>query len=152
MADVLTQEQRRLNMSRIRGKNTNLELHVRKLLYAAGFRFRLHRRDLPGCPDIVLPKYNVCIFVHGCFWHGHKCRLFKLPSTRQEFWSHKITGNRERDSRSIQSLLELGWRVLTIWECALRGQQRMEQLAFVDSCISFLTAERQLDVITGVLP
>lgn len=141
MVDVLTQEQRRLNMSRIQGRNTNIELQVRKLLYANGFRFRLHRRDLPGNPDIVLAKYHACIFVHGCFWHGHSCSLFRLPATRQEFWSQKLNGNRKRDALVTQSLLEQGWRVLTIWECALRGPGRMDRVAFLNSCNAFLRAE-----------
>jgi DNA mismatch endonuclease (patch repair protein) len=151
MADVLTQEQRRLNMSRIRGKNTNPELQVRKLLYAEGYRFRLHRRDLPGSPDIVLPKYHVCIFIHGCFWHGHTCVLFKLPNTRQEFWARKIGGNRNRDAIAVQSLLELGWRVLTIWECAMRGPGRMNHDAFTDDCAAFLKAEERRKELTGGL-
>jgi len=153
MADVLTQEQRRLNMSRVRGKNSNLELQVRKLLYAKGLRFRLHRRDLPGSPDIVLPRYRVCVFVHGCFWHGHTCPLFKLPGTRQEFWAQKIGGNRNRDEIAVQSLLQLGWRVLIIWECALRGPARLNPDALVDQCIAFVNqAKPEYKTSTGAIP
>src|SRR5262245_20506194 len=93
MADVLTPEQRRLNMSRIRGADTKPERLVRSALHARGFRFRLHRRDLPGKPDLALPRYRAVILVHGCFWHGHKCSLFQLPETRREFWEAKIRGN-----------------------------------------------------------
>src|ERR1700753_1615800 len=138
MTDVLTQEQRKSNMSRIRGKDTGPEVKVRKLLHADGLRFRLHCRDLPGRPDIVLPKFRTCIFIHGCFWHGHTCRLFKLPATRREFWTQKIEQNRSRDARAIRSLLESGWRVLTIWECALRGPERIDNHALVSRCRAFL--------------
>lgn len=152
MTDVLTAEQRKLNMSRIRGQNTNLELLVRRLLHAKGFRYQLHRRDLPGRPDIVLPKYRVCIFVHGCFWHGHACSLFRLPETRRDFWEQKIAGNRARDARAIKSLLDLSWRVLTIWECSLRGPNCLGQFAMIDACASFLCSDELLGASAGVLP
>lgn len=113
-------------MSGIRAKNTRPELAVRRALHALGFRFRLHSPDLPGKPDIVLPKWKTVIFVHGCFWHGHDCSLFKLPSTRTEFWSEKIVKNRERDRAVIQKLGSLGWRVLTVWECSLKGKGKLD--------------------------
>src|SRR4051812_15356860 len=106
-------------MSGIRGKNTKPEKVLRQLLHARGFRFRLHAR-LPGHPDIVLPKWNAVIFVHGCFWHRHECAIFKWPSTRPEFWRAKINGNAERDKRNEISLVEDGWRVGMVWECSLR--------------------------------
>ena len=109
-------------MSGIRGKNTKPELIVRRLLHAQGFRFRLHRKDLPGKPDIVLPKYHAVILVHGCFWHKHECRLFRMPATRTEWWNEKLSGNRERDRKDIASLLDSGWRVLVVWECAMPGK------------------------------
>jgi DNA mismatch endonuclease (patch repair protein) len=121
MVDVLTRAQRRLNMSRTRGENTKPEMFVRQGLYALGFRYRLHRRDLIGCPDLVFPQFKAVIFVHGCFWHGHECHLFKFPQTRTKFWLTKIHGNRERDSRVAQALRADGWRVLPVWECAVRG-------------------------------
>lgn len=121
-------------MSGIRGKNTKPEWLVRRGLHARGFRYRLHPKDLPGTPDLVLPKYKAAIFVHGCFWHGHNCRLFKWPSTRQEFWRQKIEGNVARDARATNSLIEMGWRVATVWECGLRcpgGEETaVDQLAF----------------------
>jgi DNA mismatch endonuclease (patch repair protein) len=125
MADVLTPEQRRLNMSRIRGKDTKPELVLRRGLHAMGLRFRLHRKDLPGQPDMVFPRYRAAVLVHGCFWHGHDCPLFKLPATRREFWQAKIEGNRTRDLRDHARLAAGGWRVLTIWECALKGPGRL---------------------------
>jgi DNA mismatch endonuclease (patch repair protein) len=123
--DVLTIEQRRLNMSRIKARDTKPELVLRRALHANGFRYRLHVRDLPGCPDLVFPKHKVVAFVHGCFWHGHRCHLFKLPKTNRGFWKKKIEGNLSRDKRQIKLLQVNGWRVLTVWECALKGSGRM---------------------------
>lgn len=125
MVDRLTPDQRRLNMSRVRAKDTRPEMIVRRLLHSLGFRFRLHRRDLPGRPDIVLPRYRAAIFVHGCFWHGHDCSLFRMPTTRTEFWAAKIAANRRRDGDAVSGLRDAGWRSLLIWECALRGRGRL---------------------------
>ncbi len=108
-------------MSGIRERNTKPEIFVRSLLHREGFRFRLHVRELPGKPDIVLPKYRAAIFVHGCFWHGHNCSLYRLPGTRPDFWQDKIDRNRARDRRVRDGLLAAGWRVAVVWECALRG-------------------------------
>lgn len=119
--DIVDPATRSRMMSGIRGKNTKPELTIRRLLHAAGFRFRLQRKDLPGKPDLVLPKYHVAILVHGCFWHMHDgCHYFRLPTTRTEFWQNKLGGNRLRDSRSVVLLNEVGWRVLVVWECAVR--------------------------------
>lgn len=108
-------------MARIGPKNTKPEIIVRSGLHAAGFRFRLHRKDLPGRPDLVLPRYRVVIFCHGCFWHAHEgCRYFRQPTTRPDFWEPKLARNRERDAEAVDALTATGWRVLTIWECALR--------------------------------
>lgn len=108
-------------MAGIQGRNTKPELTVRRMLFAMGYRFRLHRRDLPGAPDIVMPGRKVVIFVHGCFWHMHQgCRLSKVPTTRQEFWTTKLEANVERDRRAVAKLKALGWRVLWIWECSTR--------------------------------
>lgn len=136
--DVLTPEQRRKNMSRIRGKNTVPELLIRRGLHAAGLRFRLHVRELPGHPDMVFPRYQTVGFVHGCFWHGHDCPLFKLPATRRDFWSAKIAGNRARDGRDHDALIAQGWRVLTVWECALKGRGKRPLPEVLTACAEFI--------------
>lgn len=121
MADIVDSATRSRMMSGIRGHNTRPEILIRSLLHHQGFRFRLHVRELPGKPDIVLPRYHAVIFVHGCFWHGHNCPLFKLPGTRPDFWREKIEQNRNNDSRATDALLADGWRVGIVWECVLRG-------------------------------
>ncbi|MDH2089949.1 very short patch repair endonuclease [Rhizobium pusense] len=122
MADTLTSERRSWNMSRIRGRDTRPELLLRSLLHRAGFRFRLHAKQLPGRPDVVLPKYKAAIFVHGCFWHRHPgCRNATTPSTRREFWQEKFDGNVSRDARNRADLEATGWTVLTVWECELKA-------------------------------
>ena len=134
MADILTPIQRHSCMSRIRGKDTKPEIRVRKGLHRRGFRFRLQDRRLPGRPDITLPKYSVAIMVNGCFWHGHKgCRYATKPRTNPEFWETKIERNRHRDEVTTAHLEALGWTVITVWECELRGkaaaEARIEALA-----------------------
>lgn len=111
-------------MRAIRNKDTKPELYLRKALHAKGFRFRLCVKTLPGTPDIVLPKYRAVIFVHGCFWHGHNCHLFKWPSTRAEFWREKIGRNCANDYKATKTLLANGWRVGIVWECAMRGASK----------------------------
>lgn len=121
MADVHSPQQRSFNMSRIRGRDTKPEMIVRSLVHQMGFRFRLHRRDLPGCPDLVLPRHRKVIFVHGCFWHLHRCRYGRVtPRTNAEFWQQKRAGNAARDQRNIRRLRRDGWKVLVIWECWIR--------------------------------
>jgi DNA mismatch endonuclease (patch repair protein) len=127
MADIVTPEVRSRMMAGIRAKNTQPELLIRRALFALGFRFRIHDRRLPGKPDIVLPKYRAVILIHGCFWHGHRCHLFKWPSTRPEFWRAKIEQNSTADSRNRQALRRDGWRILTIWECALKGRAKLPE-------------------------
>lgn len=120
MADIITAERRSWNMSRIKGVDTAPEKQLRSLLHAAGYRFRLHHRQLPGRPDIVLPRYRAAVFVHGCFWHRHPgCRYATTPSTRTEFWSGKFAATVARDARKEQELAAAGWRVITVWECEL---------------------------------
>ena len=133
MADVHTVEQRRRNMSAIRHKNSKPEVLIRKELHKRGFRFRIHRKDLPGNPDIVLPKYNAVVLVNGCFWHGHECHLFKWPKTREDFWHEKISANTIRDSKNAGALLALGFRVLTVWECAIKGSTRLDHKYLMDT-------------------
>lgn len=107
-------------MSGIRGKDTKPELTVRRLLHRLGYRFRLHRKDLPGKPDVVLPKWRTVIFINGCYWHGHEdCHLFRPPKTRTEFWTNKIAGNRARDERNHLALHDAGWKVIVVWECGV---------------------------------
>lgn len=124
MVDIVKRAVRSRMMAGIRAKNTKPEMLVRRMLFAEGFRFCLHRRDLPGKPDIVLPKYRTAIFVHGCFWHAHdRCRYFRIPSSNTAFWSRKINGNVSRDRVVRQDLLNSGWRVLIVWECATKTEK-----------------------------
>jgi DNA mismatch endonuclease (patch repair protein) len=127
MTDRLTPEARSALMARIRGKDTEPERAVRRLLHAMGFRFRLHRRDLPGTPDIVLPGRRKAIFVHGCFWHGHGCGRARLPKTRLDYWGPKIAANRARDARKTAALRRAGWSVAAVWECQLRRPSVLER-------------------------
>lgn len=120
MADNHSKEVRSMNMSHIRSKNSKPEELVRKYLFSKGFRYRKNVKTLPGCPDIVLPKYKTVIFVNGCFWHKHDCPRFVWPSTNEEYWRPKIMGNVERDKRNFAELQQLGWTVLTVWECELK--------------------------------
>lgn len=130
MADVVSPAVRSRMMSGIRGKGTKPEIVVRKALFAAGYRFRLHRKDLPGSPDIVMPGRKVAIFAHGCFWHMHAgCGNAKLPATRPEFWKAKLRGNVERDRRATEALRSMGWRVLTVWECGTRDREVVAKLS-----------------------
>lgn len=122
MNDIVNTHKRSLMMSGIRGRDTGPEMRVRRVLHRAGYRFRLHRKDLPGSPDVVLPKRKVAVFIHGCFWHLHQgCRFARIPSSREEFWKPKLLGNRERDAASVVALRAAGWRVLLVWECFLRA-------------------------------
>lgn len=149
MADVLTPELRRLNMSRIRGRDTKPEMLIRRGLHARGLRFRLHRRDLPGRPDIVLPSRKAVLFVHGCFWHGHDCPLFRMPATRPDFWREKIAANRLRDAAAVAALSGLGWRVSVVWECALRGAGRLSPEILLDRLVEFIAGTEPLIEIRG---
>jgi DNA mismatch endonuclease (patch repair protein) len=132
MADVHSKETRSYNMSRIRSKNTKPEMLVRQFLYKNGFRYRLHVKNLPGKPDIVLPKYKTVIFIHGCFWHGHDgCKYYVVPKTRTEWWLNKIQGNANNDTKAEVLLKEAGWKIIKIWECELKrllSQKTLEQL------------------------
>jgi len=149
MVDVLTEAQRQLNMSRIRGRDTKPEMLIRRGLHARGFRYRLQDRSLPGRPDLVFPRYKAVILVHGCFWHGHGCPMFRLPETRQEFWAEKVSANRARDAKTYDTLLAADWRVLTIWECSLRGKRRWTTEAVLDACVTFLNGGQTHMIISG---
>jgi DNA mismatch endonuclease (patch repair protein) len=135
MTDTLTKEKRSWNMSRIKAKNTKPEIMVRSRLHRAGYRFRLHVKDLPGKPDIVLPKYNTVIFVNGCFWHQHQeCRGGRIPKSRKRYWEPKLLGNVERDKKNIRKLRKLGWRVKVVWECEINKNPQTT----IDKVIRFL--------------
>jgi DNA mismatch endonuclease (patch repair protein) len=128
MADVFSRKERSAIMRRVRAENTKPELRVRRWLHSQGFRFRLHRGDLPGKPDIVLPKLCMVIFVHGCFWHGHAgCKHSTLPQSNREYWERKIGRNVTRDRRNARALRKLGWRVLTLWECRIGDDRSLER-------------------------
>lgn len=129
MADVHTKKQRSYNMSRIRSKNTKPEMIVRSWLHKQGYRFSLHDKKLPGKPDIVLKKYKTVIFVHGCFWHGHKnCKLYKPPKTRAIWWNNKITGNQKRNKKYIRDLKRNNWKVIVLWECYIRKNSSFSKI------------------------
>lgn len=131
-------------MSNIRSKNTSPELLIRKALHARGFRYRVHDKHLPGTPDLVLPKYKAAVFIHGCFWHGHRCRYFKVPQTRQDFWLEKIGKNQARDEQQITALRALNWRVLTIWECAVRSMKKQRTPLLIDQIVYWLLQNSEL--------
>jgi DNA mismatch endonuclease (patch repair protein) len=120
--DNLTTEARSMQMSLVRSKDTKPELRVRRLVHGLGFRYRLHRADLPGKPDLVFPSRRKVILVHGCFWHGHDCKLGRMPKSNLEYWQNKISTNQTRDRETIRSLRELGWECLTVWECGLHDE------------------------------
>lgn len=129
MSDVFTPAQRSAVMARVRGKDTKPEMIVRRTAHRLGHRFRLHRKDLPGSPDLVFPRRRAVVFVHGCFWHGHACRRgSRTPKSNAAYWSEKIARNRARDAASEAALVEMGWRVLVIWECEIRDPALPDRL------------------------
>lgn len=136
-------------MAGIRGKDTKPEIMVRKALHHLGYRYRLHDRKLPGKPDLVLPRYRAVILIHGCFWHAHECHLFKWPSTRNAFWREKIGRNRCRDANVANQLSSLGWRQLTIWECALKGKKRKSLKEVVALAETWLNSDKPVGEIKG---
>lgn len=149
--DVHSVRTRSFNMSRIRGANTSPELMIRRWIWARGYRYRLHKKDLPGRPDIVLSRYNVAIFVHGCFWHRHGCQLTATPASRREFWLGKFQQNIDRDRRNIKGLMNSGWRVLVIWECSLRGSEaNLERAGKLT--VRFLKSDLRFGEVSGPLP
>lgn len=149
MVDTVSPEVRSRMMSGIRGKDTKPEIVIRKALHAAGFRYRLHDRRLPGKPDMVFPKYRAVLFIHGCFWHGHDCYLFRLPSTRPEFWKAKIEGNVMRDRAATEQLQAAGWRVGTVWECALKGREKLGSAAVAVQLGDWLRSDDSVVVVRG---
>lgn len=150
MVDVVTQEKRSSMMAGIRGKNTKPETLIRKGLHKLGFRYRLHENKLPGKPDLVLPKYNAVILIHGCFWHKHNCHLFKWPSSNSTFWKKKISGNELNDIKIFERLRQKGWRILTIWECAIKGRTRVPMEEIIQSTTKWLKSDEPEAVISGI--
>jgi DNA mismatch endonuclease (patch repair protein) len=149
MADVVSAEVRSRMMSGIRGKNTKPEMIIRRGLHAKGFRYVLHDRRLPGKPDLVFPKHQAVIFVHGCFWHGHDCHLFKWPKTRKQFWRSKIHRNKELDKIALATLKRAGWRCCIIWECSLKGPKRLPIDHIVEGIVEWLISSRQTMIVRG---
>lgn len=150
MTDVVDKKTRSRMMAGIRSKNTKPELLIRKGLFARGFRYRLHDKRLPGSPDLIFPQHNAVIFVHGCFWHGHDCGLFKWPTTHHEFWKEKINNNKARDEINITQLLSNEWRVLTVWECAIKGPERRPIDSVLDKADRWLNGILPRDEIKGL--
>jgi DNA mismatch endonuclease (patch repair protein) len=136
VTDWLTTEQRRRVMQAIKGKDTGPELTVRRIVHRLGYRYRLHKKGLPGRPDLVLAPRKKVIFVHGCFWHAHDCGHGRMPESRQEYWVPKLIGNKERDQANVAKLEEMGWKVLTVWECEIKNTAEL-----VDRLTAFLSAE-----------
>ena len=141
MVDVLSPRQRAQNMSAIRGKDTLPEMVLRRGLHARGVRYRLHVTEFVGAPDLYFPRYRTVLFVHGCFWHVHSCSFFRMPATRREFWEAKLLANKERDLAAVQKLRELGLRVAIVWECSLRGKNRLTGPELAEVVESFLESE-----------
>lgn len=136
-------------MAAIKSGNTKPELLVRRALHGMGLRFRLHANNMPGKPDLVFMRYRAVIFVNGCFWHRHDCHLFKWPATRGEFWRTKIGRNVENDARAVEALLQLGWRVGTVWECALKGRTRLDQTEAMHRLAAWVRSNEKTITIRG---
>lgn len=149
MADVVDKATRSRMMAGIKGKDTRPEVLIRQGLHRRGYRFRLHKKSLPGKPDIVFPCRHAVIMVHGCFWHQHDCHLFKWPSSRQDFWRNKISRNHQKDKETENALLRKGWRVLTVWECAIKGRTRLSIEQVINQCAAWLDTGAQHMEITG---
>lgn len=149
--DVVDAATRSRMMAGIKGKNTKPELVVRHGLHALGFRYLLHDRRLPGKPDMVLPRWHAAVFVHGCFWHGHDCPLFRWPGTRQDFWRQKIGRNQERDAEVEAELDRAGWRVLKIWECSMKGTGRIGVEAVLPLAAGWLRSDAMTGEIRGTV-
>lgn len=139
MSDHLTIEQRHKNMAAVKSKDTKPEMVVRKYLWSRGVRYRVNNPRLPGHPDIVLRKYHTCIFVNGCFWHGHEgCKYYRVPKTNTEFWERKISRNRERDREEQKQLARMGWHCITVWECELKGERREKTLESLEYTLNHI--------------
>lgn len=138
-------------MAAIKGRDTKPELKIRKALHALGFRYRMHAKELPGKPDLVLPKYKAVVFINGCFWHQHDCAMFKWPLTRVDFWREKIDRNVSNDVRNLEALKSAGWRVATLWECSIKGKARIGEEIAVRLLVDWLKSEKQFITIRGAV-
>lgn len=147
MVDIVSPSVRSRMMAGIRGKDTAPELLIRRALFARGLRYKLHDKMLPGKPDLVFPRFRAAVFVHGCFWHAHDCTLFRLPGTRTEWWREKLARNQANDIRHMAALRESGWRVATVWECALRKRDRIDSVA--DELAEFVRGQQPMLEIQG---
>lgn len=148
--DIVDPVTRSRMMSGIRSENTKPEMLLRRALHKNGFRYRLHDIRIPGRPDLVFPKYHAVLFVHGCFWHGHNCPLFRMPETRNEFWKDKIRKNRERDTVVRKKIKEIGWRLGIVWECALKGKEQIGTEKTIERIVSWLGSDTREFEIRGV--
>ena len=147
--DTVSKEKRSEIMSRVGHRDTSTEKLLRHYLHGSGLRYGIHRGNLPGKPDLVFNKYNAVIFVHGCFWHGHDCGRTKLPKSNVEYWRQKLAKNKERDWKAARHLLDLGWRVLTVWECALQGKKKLPKDTLVNEITAWLRCGEDLKQIQG---
>ena len=149
MTDIVDPKTRSRMMSGIRGKDTRPELLIRRALHSKGFRFRLHQNHLPGKPDLVFPKWNAVVFINGCFWHLHDCHLFRWPSTRKDFWRQKIECNKRKDEENLHALEDADWRILIIWECALKGKTRLDFAEVISLAENWLRSTEKRMIIRG---
>ena len=149
MIDIVSKKTRSRMMSNIRSKDTKPEMIVRRYLHQNGFRYRLHMKDLPGKPDIVLPKYNVVIFVHGCFWHRHQnCKYATTPSTNRKFWNNKFSINIQRDQRNMDLLKDSGWNIIIFWECAIRNNREKNLIKLIETIVKKRTKQTSVEEIS----
>lgn len=147
--DVVNKQKRSEMMAGIKSKDTRGEMAIRKGLHKLGFRYQLHRKDLPGKPDLVFPKHHAVIFVNGCFWHAHNCHLFKWPSSRPDFWQEKIISNKIRDNSNIKKYIDISWKVLIVWECSLKGKTRRNLNEVINTAANWLLYDSQNAEIEG---
>lgn len=138
MTDVFNKSKRSRIMALVKGKDTKPEINIRKALFSRGFRYRLHDRKLFGSPDLIFPRYKAIIFIHGCFWHNHGCRNGRLPASNVDFWEKKLTQNSLRDQKNIAKLKKLGWKVLIIWSCSLKGKNKVPSEIFLEETINWI--------------
>ena len=150
--DIWSKKKRSAVMAKIRSKDTKPEWIVRRYLFSRGYRYRKNVKGLPGTPDIVLRKYGIVIFIHGCFWHAHNCSLFKIPSTNKEFWIKKFEQNKLRDIQVIQTLLQNGWRVLVVWECSMKGKNKRKFDSLIEEIEMWLNGNIDYGEISSINP